>query len=518
MTRINRSSSSITKSINPDWSKWAIAISVALGAILEAIDASIVNVALPDIQANLGVTITEIGWIVTGYVIANAIVIPLTAWLGEQFGQKRYFIFSLVGFTIFSLSCGFAPNLQLLILFRILQGLCGGGLLTKAQAILFQTFPTEQQGIAQGLFGMGIIASAAISPILGGYLTDSIGWRWIFLINLPLGMLATIVCWLFLPKDLIRVRSPQKVDWWGIGLLAIAISSLQMFLEQAQGDDWFKSKAIVGLAIIATLALVLFVWRELTTLKPAVDLRVLRHRSLAIGSFYAAILSMALYSALFALPIFAQNVLHYTATQTAMLLCPGAIAAAVTMPILGKSLDKIDSQLSISIGGIITGTVMFQLAGIAPNIGTNDLFYLLLWRGVGTVMIFLPLCLISLGLLPKQDIPAGSGFYNLTRQLGGSIGITILTTLLARRENFHRINLSNSSSNEDLAALTSALQSLRMDANTAHQEALNSISQAINLQSAILSFEDIFKVIGTVFLFTLPLLLLLGEPKSKAFN
>jgi MFS transporter, DHA2 family, multidrug resistance protein len=296
MTRINRSSSSIIKSINPNWSKWAIATSVALGAILEAIDASIVNVALPDIQANLGVTITEISWIVTGYVIANAIVIPLTAWLGEQFGQKRYFIFSLIGFTIFSLSCGFAPNLQLLILFRILQGLCGGGLLAKAQAILFQIFSTEQQAIAQGLFGMGIIASSAIAPILGGYLTDSIGWRWIFFIDLPLGILAIVMCWLFLPEDLIRVRSTQKVDWWGIGLLAIAISSLQMFLEQAQQGDWFNSHSIIGLAMIATLALVLFVRRELTTPKPAVDLRVLRHRSLAIGSFYAAILSMALYA------------------------------------------------------------------------------------------------------------------------------------------------------------------------------------------------------------------------------
>ncbi|WP_036476762.1 DHA2 family efflux MFS transporter permease subunit [Myxosarcina sp. GI1] len=498
--------------------KWAIALSVALGAILEVIDTSIVNVALPDIQANLGATITEIGWVVTGYAIANVIIIPLSAWLGEQFGQKRYFIFSLVGFTIASVLCGFASTLPFLIISRILQGLCGGGLLAKAQAILFQTFPPAEQGIAQGVFGMGVIVGPAIAPTLGGYLTDSVGWRWIFFVNIPFGILAVMMCWLFLPTDAkVRRQDKRRVDWLGICLLAIAVGSLQTFLEEGERDDWFNSNFIVVLGIVAAMGMGLFIWRELTAKRPAVDLRILRYRSLAAGSLYSAVVGMGLYGALFAVPIFAQNVLDFTAMQTGMLLFPGALAAAIMMPILGRVASKIDPRILIASGGIITSLVMFQLAKINPDTGTEALFYPLLWRGVGMVMMFLPLSLATLGSLPKNDVPAGSGFYNLTRQLGGSIGIAILTTLLARREDFHRgilsdrVSLYNSPTNQRLEALTSAFQNRGIDADTAHQQALAAISQAIDLQSAILSFEDIFKFVGVAFLCTLPLLLLLGK-------
>ncbi|GAB4540381.1 MAG: MDR family MFS transporter [Pleurocapsa sp.] len=514
MARINKNP--VTRSLNPNLWKWAIAITVALGAILEVIDTSIVNVALPDMQSNLGATITEISWVITGYAIANVIVIPLTAWLGERFGQKRYFIFSLSGFTISSVLCGLAPSLPFLIASRILQGLCGGGLLAKAQAILFQTFPPEEQGIAQGVFGMGVIVGPAIGPTLGGYLTDSVGWRWIFFINIPFGILAVAMAVLFLPRDK-HTTAQSKVDWWGIGLLAIAIGSLQTFLEEGERNNWFDSSWIVILAIIAAIGMGLFIWRELTTNKPVVELRVLRYRSLAAGSFFSAIVGLGLYGTLFAVPIFAQNILHYTAMQTGMLLFPGALAAGIMMPILGRVTSKIDARLFIATGAIITSLVMFQLAKINPDTGTEALFYPLLWRGVGTVLMFLPLSLATLGSLPKKDVPAGSGFYNLTRQLGGSIGIAILATLLDRREAFHRailndnVSLYNAATNQRLEALTSAFQSRGMDAHTAHQQALAVISQTIDLQSAILSFEDIFHVVGIVFICILPLLLLLGK-------
>ena len=507
--------------INDKWqminAKWAIAITVALGAILEVLDTSIVNVALPDMQSSLGATITQISWVITGYAIANVIVIPLTAWLGDKFGQKRYFIFSLVGFTISSVLCGFAPSLPFLIISRILQGMCGGGLLAKAQAILFQTFPPEEQGTAQAVFGIGVIVGPAIGPTLGGYLTDAINWRWIFFINIPFGILAVAMALIFLPVDLLTSRSQTKVDWWGIGLLAIAVGSLQTFLEQGEQDDWFASSFIVVLAIVAVVGMGLFIWRELTTRKPAVDLRVLRHRSLAAGSFYSAVLGMGLYGAVFAVPIFAQNVLQFTAMQTGMLLFPGALAAGIMMPVLGKLTSKLDARLLITSGAIVTSLVMFQLAKINPNTGTEALFYPLLWRGVGMVLMFLPLSLATLGSLPKSDVPAGSGFYNLTRQLGGSIGIAILATLLDRREAFHRailndgVSLYNLATNQRLDALINAFQNKGIDADTARQQALAVISQAIDLQSAILSFEDIFHIVGIVFLVTLPLLLLLGK-------
>ncbi|HLO48423.1 MAG TPA: DHA2 family efflux MFS transporter permease subunit [Kamptonema sp.] len=505
--------------------KWAIAIAAALGAILEVIDTSIVNVALTDIQANLGATISEVGWVVTGYAIANVILIPLTAWLGDYFGRKSYFIFSLIGFTLASVLCGLSLNLPMLVFARILQGLCGGGLLAKGQAILFETFPPQEQGIAQSVFGVGVIAGPAIGPTLGGYLTDTLGWRWIFLINIPFGLLAVVISVMFLqPDDNQAKQRNSAVDWWGIGLLAIAVGSLQALLEEGEKDDWFESSFITTLAVTAAIGLVLFIWRELQTKNPAVDLRVLRHRSLAAGSIYSGILGMGLYGALFTVPIFTQSILHFTAMQTGMLLAPGALSSAIVMILLGKLSTKIDARLLIACGAVGTTGVMFQLSGITPQTGTDELFWPLVERGGVTVLMFLPLSLATLGPLPKQDISAGSGFYNLTRQLGGGVGIAILTALLDRREAFHRAVLLedlspyNLETQQRLNTLANAFQSRGADAITAHQQALAALAQTVNTQAAVLSFADIFQVVGVAFLCSLPLLLFLGKggPKKAA--
>ncbi len=500
--------------------KWAIALTASLGAILEVIDTSIVNVALADMQATLGATVSEIGWVVTGYSIANVILIPLTAWLGDYFGKKRYFIFSLVGFTIASVMCGLSINLNMLIVSRIIQGLCGGGLLAKAQAILFETFPPHEQGIAQSVFGVGVIAGPAIGPTLGGFLTDGLGWRWIFFVNIPFGVLAVFMAWQFLLAD-DKKQISKKVDWLGIGLLTISVGSLQTFLEEGQQDDWFQSGFITTLAIVGTIGLGMFIWRELTTPNPAVDLKVLRYRSLSAGSLYSAILGMGLYGALFAVPIFAQNVLHFTATQTGLLLAPGALASAIVMVLLGKISGKVDPRLLIAGGAIGTALVMFQLSTITPQTGTDDLFWPLVERGGATVLMFLPLSLATLGPLPKKDVSAGSGFYNLTRQLGGSIGIAVLTTMLTQREAFHRatlltqVSLYNWQTNQRIDALTAGMESKGMDPTTAKAQALQLISHAVDLQAAVMSFEDIFKVVGIAFLCSLPLLLFLGKGGAK---
>ncbi|MEH2067638.1 MAG: DHA2 family efflux MFS transporter permease subunit [Nostoc sp.] len=503
--------------------KWAIAFTAALGAMLEVIDTSIVNVALTDIQASLGATVTEVGWVVTGYGIANVVLIPLSAWLGDYFGRKTYFIFSLIGFTIASVLCGLAFNLPMLVISRILQGLCGGGLLAKAQAILFETFPPAEQGLAQAVFGVGVIAGPAIGPTLGGFLVDGLGWRWIFFVNIPFGIVAVTMSLVFLPKDKDKSQTQSKVvDWFGIGFLVIAIGCMQTLLEEGEKDDWFSSDFITGLAVASAIGLGLFIWQELRIAHPAVDLRVLRHRSLAAGSVLSALVGMGLYGTLFAVPIFAQSILQFTATQTGLLLAPGALASAIVMVLLGKLSSIIDARILISMGAVGSSGVMFQLAAITPQTGTDDLFWPLVWRGAFTVLMFLPLSLATLGPLPKQDISAGSGFYNLTRQLGGSIGIALLTTLLDRREAFHRAILVtkltpyDSETNQRLDVLNGVLQSQGMDATTAQQQALALLNQIVDTQAAVMSYADCFRVVGIAFLCSLPLLLFLGKGGAAA--
>ena len=322
--------------------KWGITLAASLGAILEVIDTVITNVALPDIRGNLGATLSEAGWVSTSYACANVVIIPLSAWLGIRFGKKNYFLFSLVGFTLASLLCGFSQSLGMLIFARVIQGISGGGLLAKAQSLVFEAFPREERPMAQALFGLGVIAGPAIGPVLGGWLTDNLGWRWIFFINLPLGILAFWMCLILFPRDAkASSRVKTSIDWHGIGYLAIGLAAFQIMLEEGQQDDWFSSRFIFSAwRSPAPLASAFFVQRELSTEHPAVDLRVLRYPSMISGSIYSAILGMGLYGIMFAVPVFVQDFLHYTALQSGFILVPGAIASAVAMVAYGKIANR----------------------------------------------------------------------------------------------------------------------------------------------------------------------------------
>lgn len=512
----------LTDAPKPGWWKWTVALTASLGAILEVIDTSIVNVALPEMQGNLGATLSEIGWVVTGYAVANVVMIPLSAWLGDYFGKKAYFIFCLIGFTLASVLCGFANSLPMLIFARILQGLAGGGLLAKAQAILFETFPREEQGLAQGVFGLGVMIGPALGPTLGGFLTDTMGWRSIFFINIPFGILAVIMAAIFFLPDRFNEAMNRKVDWLGIGLLTLGLACFQTMLEEGQREDWFDSPFIILMGILSLVGIVLFIWRELSIDYPAVNLRVLRYKSLAAGSAFSMVLGMGLYGALFVIPVFAQNILHYTATQTGMLMLPSAIASALFM-MLGSQLSRwFDPRLIIAVGAIILALTLFHLAGINSNTGEDSLYWPLIWRGIGTVLMFLPLTLATIGPIPKEDISAATGFFNLTRQIGGSIGIAVLTTMLAQRENFHRTILSEHLSLYDpavrmrLEGMTQAFQHRGSDAVVAKSQALMTLDNMLNLQSTILSFADIFWMVGIAFLLSLGLLFFLGKGNPAA--
>ena len=499
--------------------RWLIAISVALGALLEIVDTSIVNVALTEMQASLGATLSEVGWVVTSYAVANVIMLPLAAWLGDRFGKKRFFVFSLFAFIAASMLCGFSRSLGMLICARALQGLFGGGLLAKAQAILFETFPKEEQASAQALFGVVAVAGPAIGPTLGGYIVTNLDWRWIFFINLPIGVVAISMATTFLPPDSKKVKSTGGIDWLSLALLAIGLGALQTLLEEGYDDSWFESPFITGMAFTAAFCLVTFVVRQLSTPHPVVELRVLRHRSLWAGCLVSAVIGMGLYGALFAVPIFAQSMLHFTAQQTGMMMLPGAIASAVTMPIVAVLLKRYDARVLIACGAIIVIVAMRMLGNLGPQTSANDLFWPLIIRGFGTVLMFLPMSMAALGTVPVAEVSNASGLYNLTRQLGGSIGIAILTTILSSREAFHRavlvekLGISDVNTLRRLETLTAGMVAKGFDPIEAKRKALLLLDATVSTQAAVMSFADTFWIVALVFLVTMPLLTLLGKGK-----
>ena len=506
--------------------KWIITLAASFGAILEVIDTSITNVALPDIQGNLGATLSEAGWVSTAYACANVVIIPLSAWLGDRFGRKNYFVFSLVGFTLSSVLCGLSPNLGFLIAARVLQGIAGGGLLAKAQSVVFESFAPAERGAAQAIFGLGVIAGPALGPVLGGWLTDQMGWRWIFFINVPFGVFAVLMCTTFFPAD-----EPEKldrtgtVDWTGIALLAVGLASFQTMLEEGQQDDWFGSKFIVLMACLAFAGIVTFIWWELRVDKPAVDLRVLRHRSMIGGSLYSAILGMGIYGIMFAIPVFVQEYLHYTPTQSGVIQVPGAIASAVTMILYGKFLSRFDPRLMIASGALMTAGTGVLLMGLNPDTGVQTIFWPLILRAVGSVMMFMPLSLAALGPLPKNEIAAGSGMYSLTRQMGSSIGIALITTMVTRRAAEHRVTLVSHVTAYRQPVLD-RLQTMsagfggHMDPAAAQHRALGMMDRIVDGQAALIAYSDIFSYVAAAFVLSLPLIFLLGgkanQPAAEA--
>ena len=329
----------------------------------------------------------------------------------------------------------------MLIFARVIQGITGGGLLAKAQSLVFEAFPREERPLAQALFGLGVIAGPAIGPVLGGWITDNLGWRWIFFINLPMGILAVWMCYVLFPRDEdIPTHGRPSVDWSGIGYLTVGLAAFQIMLEEGQQDDWFESHFIVLMAVSSAVGLTLFIHRELTVEHPAVDLRVLRFPSMVGGSIYSAILGMGLYGIMFAVPVFVQDFLHFTALQSGIILVPGDGLGA-GMIVYGKIAHKLPQRPLICFGALLTASTGFLLMSINPGTGVNQLFWPLVLRGFGSVLMFMPLSIATLGPLPKKDIAAGAGFYSLTRQLGSSIGIALITTLLVRRQAVHRSTL-----------------------------------------------------------------------------
>ena len=502
--------------------KWLITITVILASVIELIDTSIVNVALPQMMGNLGATLDEIAWVVTGYVVANVIVIPMTGWFAAVFGRRNYFIGSMVIFTVASFFCGHATSLWELVIFRFIQGAGGGAMLSTSQAILVETFPPEELGLANGLFGLGVVVGPTVGPTLGGWITDSYSWRWIFYVNLPIGIIAILMAMAFLP-DPKETRQVGSVDWAGIALLILGIGSLQIVLERGEAEDWFSARYITVLAMVAIVALGLFIWRELTAEHPVVDLRVLKDRSLAVGTMFTFIMGFGLYASVFIFPVFAQNLLGFTAMQTGLILLPGSLATAFMMPFVGKMLQKgVPPQLLNALGFLCFFGFTLLLSHSTLSSGRGDFFWPLVLRGVGLGLLFVPLTTMALSNLRGKDIAQGAGLTNMMRQLGGSFGIALVTTFIQFRSWTHRTNLLSHVSvydpavQERLRAITGGLVAKGSDLYQAQQQAYGALEGAVLKQTFLLTYMDAFRVVGVFFLLCIPMLLLFKRRAGRS--
>jgi len=503
--------------------KYLIAIAVTLAAVLELIDTSIVNVAIPHMMGNLGATLDEISWVSTGYIIANVIVIPLSSWLSGFFGRKRYLTGSILLFVAASFFCGAAHSLGMLVFWRVVQGLGGGALLSTAQATLFESFPPKEVGIGQAMFGVGVMVGPTIGPTLGGYIVDNFNWPWIFYINIPLGIMAALMVWTYV-HDAEHQERTATIDGTGILLLALCVGSLQWMLERGERYDWFDSRFVTTLCVTTVLSFVLLLWRELTIREPVINFRILLNRQLAAGVAFASMLGFALYGSVFVLPVFLQSLHGWTANQTGMVILPGAIASAVTMAVVGRNAAKLDARATVTIGSLLFLFSMYKLSLLSYDAGAHDLFWPLIARGVGLGLIFVPLTGATMAELRDSELAQGTGMFNLTRQLGGSLGIAISATLLSRFTAQSRALLAehvvvgDAASTARVEGITRALIAKGADALSAKQQALFILDRQLQAQASVLAFSRLYLLSGIALVAALPLMLLFRTGKSRGLG
>ncbi|HTO72306.1 MAG TPA: DHA2 family efflux MFS transporter permease subunit [Gemmatimonadales bacterium] len=501
--------------------RYIIAIAVVMASVLELVDTSIVNVAIPHMMGNLGATLDEIAWVSTGYIVANVIVLPVTSWFADRFGRRNYYTGSIILFTTASFFCGHAHTLEGLVAWRVIQGLGGGALISTAQAILFDVFPVEERGQAMAIFGMGVMVGPTLGPTLGGWLTDNFSWPWIFYINLPLGALAAMMTWRYVPEPAHQVERGDSVDWTGLALLILGIGSLQILLERGEAKDWFASREILVETIVASASILAFIWHELRTEHPVVDLHILKDRQLTAAVIFGAVLGFALYSSVFVLPVFLQSLLGFGAWDTGRVILPGAIASAVTMAIVGRLGNKVDARAMIVFGVGLFGWSMWLHAHLTTDIGTGDLLLPMILRGTGLGFIFVPLTGVAVANLAPGRIPQGTGLYNLSRQLGGSFGIAISATLVTRfRENARealRAHIESAAPQVQplVDGLTHRFQALGADLSLAQARALAVLDFRVERQASMIAFEKIFLLMGATFILSLPLLLLFKTGRAR---
>jgi DHA2 family multidrug resistance protein len=514
----------------PPVNKWLVALSVSFGSLMATIDSSIVNVALPHIRGSLGATLSEITAISTGYIIATVLIMPLTGFLGAFFGQKRVYLASMILFVLGSVLCGTATSLPTLVLFRVIQGLGAGALQPTQQAILRQTFPPAEQGMAMALFAMVIMIGPALGPPLGGWITDTWSWPWIFYVNLPVGIAGIIMVLRFVhePEDVKeenRVRAQKmraNMDWAGLALMTVAIATMQYVFEEGAGDDWFDSRVICVVTFVCVAATVAFVVQELSTEVPVVNLRLFKDRTFAAATAIGGVMFAMMMGSMFLLPVFLQELLHYDATSSGFALMPRTLAMAFCMPFVGKLYGKIPPGGMVAIGASFFVVGSWQLSHITLDTSTWDIVGPLLITGVGFAFLFVPLTTVSLANIPRAQMADASGLSSFIRQIGGSIGLTLFTTLLthfsaqAKSGVVASLSILRPEAVERYQQLVMAGVSRGLDAVSAQGFAQMALGGMASLQATVMSFEKTFAFQAISFLVVLPLLFLLRAPKTGA--
>lgn len=494
------------------WRRAVVTLAVITATMLEIIDTTIVNVALPNIQGNFGVSVDQGAWVVTGYIIANVVIIPITPWLSERFGRRAYYLTSILLFTFASVMCGLSGSFNELVVWRLIQGVGGGGLISTSQAILRDTYPLKEQGKAQGIFSLGVIAGPALGPLLGGIITDNLTWRWAFFINIPVGILAAVAVYMVL-RNPIKPQKDKQLDWIGLGLLAMGLGSLQYVLDQGQQYDWLSDPNIRLFAVLAATGIVGFIVWTLRSKIPVVDLHVLRYREVAAGSLLGAALGVSLYGSVLILPQYVQNSLGFTATLSGETILVRALAIGLLTPaaaILAMR-GKVDARWQIFIGFALLGISNWMLAQVTTSESSFWTFgAALIVSGLGLSQIFVPLSIAVLGSVPPKDVAAASAFFNLARQVGGSIATAVLVTVLVRGVTQHQAALGS-----DVALHAQAVhQYLAAHGGEHSANALTNLANLVTQQAYILSYADTARLTAIITVVLAPLVILLRRPRA----
>jgi MFS transporter, DHA2 family, multidrug resistance protein len=485
----------------PKVNPWLIALTVMLPTFMEVLDTTIANVSLTHIAGSLSVSADEATWVLTSYLISNAIVIPCSAWLGQRFGRKNFLLFCVTVFTVASFLCGLATNLPMLLVLRVIQGAGGGAFQPIAQSILLESFSKEKHGMAMGVYGIGVVTAPILGPVLGGWLTDNYSWRWIFFIKLPAGFLAMWLIQRFIyDPHWIRNARPSRLDVIGFSFMSLWLGCQEVLLDKGQEDDWFGSHFIVLMAALAVIGLVVFIWRELLVANPFVNLRVLKNYNFSLGSGLMFFAGVTLYSLTAIIPLFLETLMGYTALQSGLAMISRGIGALIAMPLAGRLVGKVQGRYLVAGGFLSFGAASYALAQLSLNLTPWILFWPLFFSGVAIAFMFVPLNTLALGALKPEQIGNASGIFNLMRNVGGSVGISMVTTFTARFAQFHQTNLVASLTPYDatyqssLQAMTTALASRGDVLPVAHQQAVGSMYHTLITQANLLAYLDNFRL------------------------